>query len=275
MKSCIYNTFSHRLFKALVLLYLLMVVECQLSLPLTPDEIKAIQSMSDLVCNRRSQRDDACAGKRRKGGRNRKRESGPTEDSENNGRRKCRCRRRHKESARPERAMLDDPRPAPQNDFVTPRPKMKICSGLRCLTFTNGRRSFNSAEYSIVANSSFIEVVEGTWEVCGEFEEAISCTFLGDESYIQLFPGEKVRVTTFRKMELPTTIPTGLPNNRDDRELGQQIGALGSQLSELSENIFEMEATIDRSTKLLLLDRHKNLQMRRKLRKIMNDLDNT
>lgn len=43
--------------------------------------------------------------------------------------------------------------------------------------------------------------MEGSWELCGEFQSTISCGVLGEDSYIDLFDQEVIRVTTFRKMD--------------------------------------------------------------------------
>lgn len=52
--------------------------------------------------------------------------------------------------------------------------------------------------------------MEGAWELCGEFQKSISCVIMSDTNYLDIFDDESVRVTTFRKLEIPDRIPDSL-----------------------------------------------------------------
>ena len=51
-----------------------------------------------------------------------------------------------------------------------------------------------------------LQVLEGAWELCGEYQDAISCVIMGHSNYLDIFDDESVRVTTFRRLELPDSI---------------------------------------------------------------------
>ncbi|KAL5261957.1 hypothetical protein ACHWQZ_G007606 [Mnemiopsis leidyi] len=285
-----------RLLKGLVILYmagqfnLYCTVSCQISIPKTLQEWKdglggeTGAKLRDLNCNRRVARDTDCTAsskksKNRRNRRNRKRNSDPEEEEdtlipEETKKQRCRCRK-NKKDKKPKgsnkRAMLDDHTSEGETYYYPPpRPRMKICRDSRCLTFTNGRISFNANEYLIVSHSNSIEVLEGAWELCGEFEDSISCVIMSDDNYLDIFDDESVRVTTFRRLELPERIS----DIHDDvpRDVEQELEQV---TNELSDNLDKMEDVLDKSNRLLMLQKHKRPSVRRKFMKVLDTLGDT
>lgn len=279
-----------RLLKGIVILYMTSqfnhycTVCAQIPIPKTQNEWnnQLTTDLRDLNCNKRFSRDTECSSskKNRGRGRNRKRNSGAdaSSSSEQKKQKRCRCKRNKRpRDNRNERAMLDDHRsPAALTfNFPPPRPRLKICRDARCLTFTNGRKSFNAPEYLIVSHSNYIEVLEGAWELCGEFQKSISCVIMSDTNYLDIFDDESVRVTTFRKLEIPDRIPDSLDTDSHEdfpRDVANEMEAMSNELSGLADNINKMEDVLDKSNELLMLDRHQRPKMRRKFMRVLDTL---
>jgi len=278
-----------RLLKGMVILYLssqfnhYCTVCGQIPIPKTKEEWNSMlpNDLREINCNKRLiQRDTECTSqtknKNRGGrGRNRKRNSEVEASSSGlqNKKRRCRCRknRKQKENKPEKRGMLDDHRSEGETFYYPPpRPRMKICRDSRCLTFTSGRRSFNANEYLIVSHSNFVEVLEGAWELCGEFQNSISCVIMSDDNYLDIFDDESVRVTTFRKLEVPDRIP----DIHEDvpRDVTYEMEEM---TNELADNLNKMEDVLDKSNKLLMLERHKRPNVRRKFMKVLDTLGDT
>lgn len=260
---------------------------CQIPIPKTQKEWKSQvgTDLRDLNCNQRLSRDAECTSKNknRGRGRNRKRNSGAEASSaeQQNKKKRCRCKKnkRQRENRPERRAMLDDHRSVGETFYYPPpRPRMKICRDSRCLTFTSGRKSFNAPEYLIVSHSNYIEVLEGAWELCGEFQKSISCVIMSDDNYLDIFDDENVRVTTFRKLELPDSIPPSSDTDSHDdfpRDVGYEMEGMTNELTELADNINNIEDALDKSNKLLMLERHKRPNIRRKFMKVLDTLGDT
>ena len=62
-------------------------------------------------------------------------------------------------------------------------------------------------ERALLLTNATSQVVEGAWELCGEFENVLSCVIMGDNNYLDIFADESVRVTMLRKLDLPDELP--------------------------------------------------------------------
>lgn len=158
-------------------------------------------------------------------------------------------------------------------DADSTSPKLTLCATptnaeRHCLTFTNGRKSFNDYEYRIISRISFVHVKQGKWELCGDYNNTVSCAILSTGMYIVIPDSDTPNVVLPDYQYMKATSFRSLSEETDEDitmvDIFNEVSMMYKDLMMLSDQVMVLERTLEENTKSLRSPGYRTYHHRKK-----------